>query len=362
MDKRVTLREYGYSILQIETIASCNMACRFCPYPVRKDKRSILPSETVQRLIDEIDPADRKFEYVCFSHFNEPLMDERIFDFIRYAKGKSIPTLLITNALLLNRENIRCGLLDTSADFIKVSLQTLDRKTFNDVRRVQLDIDKYFERIYCFLSAAKGISSQITIDVGSNFLKTGWYYVRRTLGMSIGDPSIPLNLKSLEDEVVSFLTGLAKFDPSFTIDFGRLSAFFETTSKYYVSEKGFPLADNIRLKIKPFIYGHRIRDFLPLKNAFSCANRILSVMADGNVVPCCLLYDPVLSLGNIIDQSLTEVLYQHKDFLANLRMRNTLKPEVCKKCMGEPTNRGIWSRWLLDRIGAEVIVKKLKSY
>ena len=59
----------------------------------------------VFNLIDQIDPNDTNFEYVCFSQYNEPLLDSNIFKYIRYANSKKIRNLLITNALLLNNKN-----------------------------------------------------------------------------------------------------------------------------------------------------------------------------------------------------------------------------------------------------------------
>ena len=83
----ITLSDYGYNILQIETYGLCNMACGFCPYPLKKDfeKKSKLEDETIKKIIDEINPEDKDFKYLTFSQFNEPLLDKRIFDYIKYA-------------------------------------------------------------------------------------------------------------------------------------------------------------------------------------------------------------------------------------------------------------------------------------
>ena len=51
------------------------MACKFCPYPIREDNKSIMDENDVFKLIDQIDPNDKNFEYVCFSQYNEPLLD-----------------------------------------------------------------------------------------------------------------------------------------------------------------------------------------------------------------------------------------------------------------------------------------------
>ena len=39
--KKLNLSNFGFNILQIETKAACNMACSFCPYPLKDDKTDI---------------------------------------------------------------------------------------------------------------------------------------------------------------------------------------------------------------------------------------------------------------------------------------------------------------------------------
>jgi len=102
--------------------------------------------------------------------------------------------------------------------------------------------------------------------------------------------------------------------------------------------------------VKPFIYGRRIQDFNSARYLFACTNRMLGVMADGAVLPCCLAYDNKMSIGNIKEKTLSEILYQNRTFIMNLRSRNYKKPETCKKCFGEPTKRGLGAKWLIDKI------------
>jgi len=351
MTDDLKLYNFGFSIVQIETKASCNMACRFCPYPLRNDKKSILPADDVFNLIDQINFEPDRFEYVCFSHFNEPLLDERLFDFIRYAKAKGLPTLLVTNALLLSSKNFRQKLICNAPEILKISLQIVNKNNFSHARGVKIDVNKYFESIYALLSEARKISSCIiNIDVACNFLNNKAYFIKRLLGLSIGDPAVPMSLRSLEFDIISFLDGLAKYNSSFDFNTNAFPEFLKNQNCNYMSEVGFILAQNIRLKIKPFIYGRRIRDFQPAIHSFACNNRMLGIMADGAVVPCCLAYDKKISIGNIKKQNLSEILYSNKNFLLNLRSKSHKKPETCKKCFGEPTKRGLAAKWLIDKV------------
>ena len=45
-DDKIKISDYGFNILQIESTAACNMACSFCPYPLKEDKISKIELET----------------------------------------------------------------------------------------------------------------------------------------------------------------------------------------------------------------------------------------------------------------------------------------------------------------------------
>ena len=119
------------------------------------------------------------------------------------------------------------------------------------------------------------------------------------------------------------------------------------------------------LKIKPFLYGRRISEFYPINNNFSCDSKILAVLADGNVVPCCLTYDDTISMGKFKNNNLKDLLTKSENFLKNLRTNNQEKHDLCKKCFGEPTRRGatirnIWNSFpqnvkkIFEAIGLQV--------
>ena len=104
MSNKLNLSDYGFNILQIETTAACNMACSFCPYPLKEDKVSKLNFEKIEKILEEINPHDKKFNYLTFSQFNEPLLDNRIFKILERSNQLGFKTYFVTNGLLLNKE------------------------------------------------------------------------------------------------------------------------------------------------------------------------------------------------------------------------------------------------------------------
>ena len=65
MDQKINLTDYGFNILQIETTAACNMACSFCPYPLKEDKKSKLDFKEVEK-VDAMKGQDTQYLYNSF--------------------------------------------------------------------------------------------------------------------------------------------------------------------------------------------------------------------------------------------------------------------------------------------------------
>lgn len=351
-NKKIKITEYGFDILQIETTAACNMACSFCPYPLKTDKSSKLDYNDIYKLLDLIDVEDNQFKYVTFSQFNEPLLDKRIFKILEYCNEKKIPTLFITNGLLLNKQNNLDGLLKFGKK-IKISLQVLDQTKHKDARGLNIELERYLKTILNFCLLAKNKKDiDITIDLGCNFNDNKInYFLKKILGIQTGDPSVPKDLST----TMNIFSKYAKYfydisDIKYQSSLEKLKDPGNYFNSEYLNQDGYKIFTNITLKLKPFFYGRRIKEFYPIDNNFSCDSKILSILADGNVVPCCLAYDDSISMGNIKNDSLKVILDSGKKFLNNLRTNNLEKHETCKKCYGEPTKRGVFIRNIWNKL------------
>lgn len=62
--------------VSLETLALCNAACTFCPYPTLDRKGERMSDEMVSRLVDEIVSWQRPMYFSPFK-VNEPLLDKR---------------------------------------------------------------------------------------------------------------------------------------------------------------------------------------------------------------------------------------------------------------------------------------------
>ena len=354
--EKIKLSNFGFRILQIETKAACNMACSFCPYPLKEDKTSSLEMNEIKKIINQISSGDKEFKYITFSQFNEPLLDSRKFEIIEYTKRLGHKIYFITNGLLLNKEKNRDELIRLKPD-IKISLQIIETGKHQDGRGLNMDLLNYSKTIFDFCKRAKNEDINITIDIGCNFNDNKFkYYLKKILGLQSGDPSIINDKKNTLNLFAQFLEQMLKVDPNYfnetkIKDILDKPHSIKTNAQLsdYINQKGIKIADNIEIKFKPFFYGRRISEFYELpSNAFLCKSEILAVLADGSIVPCCLTYDDSIALGNIKKNSFQQVL-EKNEFLKNLRKYSGKKHEVCKKCFGEPTKRGVVFRTIYNQ-------------
>jgi len=336
---KIKLSDYAYSILQIESKLKCNMNCRFCPYPAIETKGSELSQDEVYSIIDSVDPNDEKLEYLCFSQFSEPLLDERIFEFIKYAKNKGFKVFLATNGLLLDSEKIRRNLIEAAPDYIKLSLQILNKDCFESARGAVKPFDLYKRGIFEFLKSclAHNCQSSITLDIACNFLARPELFIRRLLGIEHGDPAVPNRIA--EKDLIDFLKGLNEYFPKFSYDQGEVGRFLMKTGPYYHDQKPLVLAKNVTLKVKQFHYGRRLVDFYPAFKTKACTVRVLSVLGNGSVVPCCFAFDGKLSLGSIKNEPFKDIIQKNSSFIRKIKQGKNL-PDICRRCQGAPTKRG----------------------
>ena len=94
--------------VRLETRTKCNGRCDFCPASVMHETRpdTWMSEECYKKIIDEL--ADMNYQGVVKLYINnEPLMDNRMVDFLAYLKSKELDLACVciqTNGILLTPE------------------------------------------------------------------------------------------------------------------------------------------------------------------------------------------------------------------------------------------------------------------
>jgi len=116
------LYEDMFMFVNFELNSHCNRACVYCPNKLYKRPLAALRFETFKKTIDEL--GSRGYDgFIHYAFYGEPLLDNRLKDFLTYAK-KVCPKAqnhINTNGDLLTVERYK-SLLSSGADYFFITL------------------------------------------------------------------------------------------------------------------------------------------------------------------------------------------------------------------------------------------------
>ena len=134
--------------VSFETLALCNAACWFCPYPGLDRKGTKMPDDLIAKIITELQdiPAEIPI-YVSPFKVNEPLLDVRIFDIVAEINTKlpNAKVRMFTNGSPLNETNIAKIAKIQKLEHLWVSLNHHEEKEYE--RIMQLPLKKTLENL-----------------------------------------------------------------------------------------------------------------------------------------------------------------------------------------------------------------------
>jgi MoaA/NifB/PqqE/SkfB family radical SAM enzyme len=355
------IREFGYRVVQLEVTNRCNMACSFCPLPIRDlPLADIAPKEAFD-LIDTI-AGIGGVDFIAFHQFGEPLLYPRIWECLDRCREVGLRSQLVTNGLLLTDRNID-KLFAHPPDILRISAQTLNPAHHAATRGVDVDFDTYVHRVASCIARLvdhnPGIE-EIRTDVAVNDDRYNGVagkilYLKHVAGViDAGDPTIYNETpRSLQPHLVGLLRLVERLSRSFRFSQAHLD---ECTARYYSHETGtdgwetaYELGENNSITYKRFINGRRISQNYAVERAL-CGTEILGILADGTVTCCCLDYEGFTGIGNIFSEDLLSILRRNQEILDGLHTTGMLHFEACKKCLGAPTRVGAAIKNAVNRV------------
>lgn len=134
--------------VHIETMALCNAACTFCPYPHLERQKTVMPDELISKILDDLTeiPPEVTFHISPFK-VNEPFLDWRLFDVMRQINAK-LPNAAITltsNATPLTDEKL--DRLQTIANIGYLWISFNDHRPGEYEKTMSLPYERTMERL-----------------------------------------------------------------------------------------------------------------------------------------------------------------------------------------------------------------------
>lgn len=298
----MSISQLGIHKIFIEVTTYCNFRCDFCPITLTSRKSQHLDFELLTTVVDEIAKNDIT-DSIAFHLLGEPLLYPHIFEAVHHARKNGLRTEITTNGSLLTEDRVR-RLIDVGLNKLTISLQQFG-ETAHQARRAPIKFDHYYQRILKAIRLFNTYDSQTEVAV----------MLMNNATKRVLDVDIPMrmswNRNSFEEDLTTLIQDVYA---AVGIEGGASHDQVCAAVRKLSSSRAFLYRVNDRtlIVIRPFLdWGNAFtkRKVYPSKFGFcGLAFSSLSILSDGEVMICCVDYDGETSLGNISDDSLTEIL------------------------------------------------------
>ncbi len=280
----------GFKKIYIEITNCCNLACNFCH---RTDRSKVFMRPAVFAAV--LEKIQDSTAFVSLHVLGEPLLHPEFDRLLALCRQHGLQVNLVTNGTLLGRH--RQTLLTAPAlRQVSISLHSL----------AQIEPRE-----------AEAHLSEI-LDFAREASAAGAFYVSLRLW----------NLQKGKDEAGDAWNDalLKRIATAFSVPALRVAAL--------KADRGIPLAPRVFLNPEPqFSWPDLTAPDLGRQGSCHGLRDHLAILADGTVVPCCLDADGLLALGNILRQSLDEILSgpRARQIREGFENQHLVEP-LCRRC------------------------------
>ena len=266
----------------IEITNTCNLNCDFCPKHTRSKRE--LSAEEFNLLTDKI---QGKVSFLYFHLMGEPLLHPLLPQFIMTAREKGFKTVLTSNGTLLHRA---MNLLNTLPHKIQLSLHSHESNARGKLSEYMDEVMKFSTQ-----AAAKGTCMVLRL----------W------------------NQGGRDKENEEVMSLIEKYVPK----------------PWKKRPDGFRLCENLYLEFDRKFEWPNFENNIESKSEENrevfCKALIkqIGVLSDGSLVPCCLDHNGDVVLGNLLHQSLEEILSSPRaQAMIEGFQHHTATEALCQNC------------------------------
>ncbi len=246
------------------------MRCVMCPRTNNMDrKQGLMEFVLFSKLIDELVQTNKDYinhQPVWLHHFGESLLHPEFDRFIQYAVKKRVVTCLSINPMMLTQD-VSLPLLQSKPQILYISLDGHDDASFEKIRGVKNAYQRSLDNLHSFLELKRNSGSDCRI-------------VLSMIDFNLNRQSIEQTRSRWES-----VPGVDEF-------------LIKSFSTWDGDAADINCLENDHNKM-PLIKSGRIECNFPWER--------MTVLWDGEVVPCCNDYNNKLSLGNFKYQTLSEI-------------------------------------------------------
>lgn len=292
--------------LQIEPTSRCNLRCPMC----MRDKFNMpigdMSFQGFQRIISQTKNLYR----IHLQGNGEPFLHPKLIDFIRYARDKGIMVTVITNGTLIN-EDLAKSIVLSGLNEIQVSIDSLNKKEFETIR-TGASLDKVTKNVKNMVTTKERLNSDIVISITVVIQKKNVHEIPKFIRFTSQIGAQKVGFQYLEP----------KHKKKYRLGYFDQNSPFHDTSKLVkaiheakrLAKKENIICDVVSQRTKTCLW--------PWEGLY--------VTWDGNVTPCCLIFD--YFIGNVFETDLYDIWNNKKIKNFRKQLRGINIPRECIGC------------------------------
>ena len=287
-------------VVRIESSGACNFKCRHCSQAQSKSGRGVMPLPLFDLLVSQLKKAPRGVRVAVLYHGGEPFLNKNLFYFIDALKNMGASIKFNSNASLLT--------LDIQKEIIR-HMDAKDHIVFSFDGNT-IEENNYIRVNGNFESDSQNVMSLLRMMEESN------------CKVKITVSNVRVCLEEELDLLYNEQSNVLK-----TPDYIR-----ERFSKYpNVLYENNPAMRWPSYNMQESIYSLRKLD--KKLGGLCSAFDTITVLSNGDVVPCCYDINGEVILGNIEQDSITSIWESatYHEFIGRLSRRDL--DELCKNCV-----------------------------
>ena len=297
-------------LLVIDPTNVCNLQCPLCPTGLGKSgrRKGMMTFETFRVAIDQL---SKYAVMVIMYNWGESLLNNRVYDMIRYASEQNIVTHMSVNLTFLNEASAE-QLITSGLEHLRVSIDGVSQETYGRFRKGG-DYEQVIDNLKLLMGMRDRLKSRLPL--------IDWYF----LVMKHNEHEIPdviENARRLKVDLLHF----EKVIPVDTFHHAELS---------FLKNKSDPIA----IQWLPTNKALRHDPSRPYLYSAHCPWlwRYTVINYDGSVAPCCYVDNQDTDLGNILENNFGEI-WNSEAFRAsrevsnNRRVAERYRLLVCNDC------------------------------
>lgn len=286
------MKKKRFQKIYIEIINRCNLNCSFCPTSSRPAK--MMSVEAFEQIASQVKAFT---DYICLHVKGEPLMHPWLGDILSIARANNLNVNVTTNAVLLpEKQTILLG--DNAPRQVSLSLHSFDANTMHD-----RDFRSYLEN---------------AINFARIFTMTTPGYISFRLWNL--DGNVDANQRMRNQFILETLEKAYHLHQPIDAYVGKVHGNAIAPHTYVNFDRLFEWPDESALDYGSDGTCHGLR-------------HQLGILADGQVIPCCLDHNGHLALGNIFNESLETILHKEKSLriIEDFRSHH-IHENLCRRC------------------------------